>query len=1351
MATTFFSARSRGEVTLRPVDPTANPNVQHNYLSDPLDMLIFSEACRVANEIAVDGAGTKDVVIGSWPAAQVHDKYTTREEWREAIRQRADTCYHPGGTCKMGKATDEMAVVDADLRDSRSTCLSQPDDTPVSGTTPTRSERYGLFLLSDATTEPESRDIVPVDIVAIHGLNGDAYSTWEHENGTLWLRDLLPSALPGSRVFTYGYPSQLFFSRSVASLRDYSQRLLSSLIDVCIGDAQRPIIFVCHSLGGIVCKQAIVLAHEEDHRYGRILAATSSIVFFGTPHRGAQGIADIGKTIGSVVNACLRVSQTAGLTGVTRTDILKTLTADSESLKDLSLSFRNRLDKIDVVTFLETMPVPPLSDLIVNRHSAIMEIRNEEIIPMYSDHVGMCRFGGKSQEYGAVSNALIRLARVALKRREMTATSRDSSDRSLSEAERSCMVLLHSVDLADYKADLPRPVQGTCKWILSHPDYLSWIQKEATSLLWVTGNPGCGKTMLSAFLTENLKLDSAASSRSPVYYFFCDDKIVMQRDASAIIRSILYQMLQQHRRLIKHVKVKYESYGPSLTTSFSALWELFLKLAGELKSGPLGVIIDALDECEEKTRRSFLNAVMRLVDDSQGVQRHQQNWIKFLITSRPSLGNIYNFKGFVQKRLPIEQDQDRVNEDVRLVIKSKVEEIARKLECPEETKAYLQQVLYSKADHTFLWLDLILQRLEDTSLASKKEIEQIVNTFPRDLETTYGSFWQRIPPGSRTYARKTLSMLVESSRPLSLAEFNTAVTIDDSHDFTSDVQRDRQFSISRTLQNTAGPFIRIQSSTVSLLHQSAKEFLTGLAMRSQDPVIRNCGISSTDAALSLAWPCIQYLLLQDFTKDHFVVNRTSFETDSPDSPLMAFSTMALDDLLGLEEDRVFKDQSALEEETCSSLTQQYDFFDYSATHWAEHFARCENSASGGLRHAVHQLVETNSCVLKNWLKYFWIKKNLEYPYPDDFDSIMVAAFFDFPSMLRALLESDQTYEQSRRDRALFWAARMGCPGSVGVLLDYCGDPNRQTIDLHTPVTIAAEFGHFHAVQTLLECTRTSLDYRGKSGRSALSFAAGNGHIEIVKLLMGRKDCQVEGDDASKWTPLFWAVGGDHIAVIESLLDDPSVNLNRPDKDGRSVLSWAAGDGLLKASKSLLRHPRVDVNLKDATGRTPLLWAAGNGHSEIVTAFMRNRRVDRSSKDDHQRNAISWACQGGHTNTLRTLLKYGCGGEDDADISGWTPLAWALYHRSLSTVQALISGTRMQIDRQDKSGRTALMWASSYGYLDVVQLLLSQGASPLARDNDGRTVVEYAQMYNYVEIIEELEGWCQKNIRSSVIN
>jgi choline dehydrogenase-like flavoprotein len=95
MATEFFAPRSRGEISIKSTDPTENPVVNHNYLEDPLDMLVFSEACRMANEIATKGAGTKDIVIGSWPRHRNHHTFTTREEWVPIIRSNADTCKFP--------------------------------------------------------------------------------------------------------------------------------------------------------------------------------------------------------------------------------------------------------------------------------------------------------------------------------------------------------------------------------------------------------------------------------------------------------------------------------------------------------------------------------------------------------------------------------------------------------------------------------------------------------------------------------------------------------------------------------------------------------------------------------------------------------------------------------------------------------------------------------------------------------------------------------------------------------------------------------------------------------------------------------------------------------------------------------------------------------------------------------------------------------------------------------------------------------------------------------------------------------------------------------------------------------
>jgi hypothetical protein len=109
--------------------------------------------------------------------------------------------------------------------------------------------------------------------------------------------------------------------------------------------------------------EALVLAHEDNHRYADILYATSAIVFFGTPHRGSKG-ADIGKVVGRVVNTCLRASQTARLAGTIRDDLLVTLGSNSQALSDLAVSSRNRLRDLGIVTFYETETMPGLSELV---------------------------------------------------------------------------------------------------------------------------------------------------------------------------------------------------------------------------------------------------------------------------------------------------------------------------------------------------------------------------------------------------------------------------------------------------------------------------------------------------------------------------------------------------------------------------------------------------------------------------------------------------------------------------------------------------------------------------------------------------------------------------------------------------------------------------------------------------------------------------------------------------------------------------------------------------------------------------------------------------------------------------
>ncbi|KAF5639076.1 ankyrin repeat [Fusarium sp. NRRL 52700] len=145
------------------------------------------------------------------------------------------------------------------------------------------------------------REVVPqsnenpncVDIVAIHGLNGHRDKTWIDKATRLnWLEDkeCLQKDFPAARILTFGYNSRTYFSRSISDVRDFSSELLAALKAWrrSAAEQSRPLVFICHSLGGLVFKQAVIHAHEQNHHYSSILDNIHGVVFFATPHRGSD-------------------------------------------------------------------------------------------------------------------------------------------------------------------------------------------------------------------------------------------------------------------------------------------------------------------------------------------------------------------------------------------------------------------------------------------------------------------------------------------------------------------------------------------------------------------------------------------------------------------------------------------------------------------------------------------------------------------------------------------------------------------------------------------------------------------------------------------------------------------------------------------------------------------------------------------------------------------------------------------------------------------------------------------------------------------------------------------------------
>ncbi|MCJ1309721.1 hypothetical protein MMC25_003381 [Agyrium rufum] len=265
-------------------------------------------------------------------------------------------------------------------------------------------ESIGLIELSSPGAD------ATVDVVAVHGLQGDAYETWEHDNGSLWLRDFLPQDLPLARIMTFGYDSTVAFSKSVAKIEDKALGLLNRISSKRLNDGSpKPIVFICHSLGGILVKKALILAHERssDADHKDILESTKAIAFLGVPHKGSDSAGWATFAANALKAASIGTS--------TNTALVADLKRDSTTLTNISKQFVDRARDLVIYTFYETQKISGV--LVVDELSARIGLPNEKMLPVDANHRTICKISSHtSQEYDAVGVWIVKLVKLATKK-----------------------------------------------------------------------------------------------------------------------------------------------------------------------------------------------------------------------------------------------------------------------------------------------------------------------------------------------------------------------------------------------------------------------------------------------------------------------------------------------------------------------------------------------------------------------------------------------------------------------------------------------------------------------------------------------------------------------------------------------------------------------------------------------------------------------------------------------------------------------------------------------------------------------------------------------------------------------
>ncbi|KAI9736970.1 MAG: hypothetical protein M1834_000559 [Cirrosporium novae-zelandiae] len=178
----------------------------------------------------------------------------------------------------------------------------------------------------------------------------------------------------------------------------------------------------------------------------------------------------------------------------------------------------------------------------------------------------------------------------------------------------------------------PERTEGTCKWFLKSEKYQNWRRSQKDDLLWVSADPGCGKSVLAKSLVDHELASDSSKSLSTCYYFFKDNDV--QRSPITAICVLLHQLFDQKPNLIKCAISIVRKDGGCQNMGFRALWELFLTVVTNNDAGNVICIIDALDECKELGKdiiREFgqfntnaRNATLKLL--AIGGRRKRGNW-----------------------------------------------------------------------------------------------------------------------------------------------------------------------------------------------------------------------------------------------------------------------------------------------------------------------------------------------------------------------------------------------------------------------------------------------------------------------------------------------------------------------------------------------------------------------------------------------------------------------------------------------------------------------------------------------------------------------------------------------------
>ncbi|GFG22243.1 isoform 4 of ankyrin-2 [Aspergillus udagawae] len=792
--------------------------------------------------------------------------------------------------------------------------------------------------------------------------------------------------------------------------------------------------------------------------------------------------------------------------------------------------------------------------------------------------------------------------------------------------------------------------QGTCQWVFQEEKYKSWLFG-AQRTLYCRGPPGAGKTFLAASITDSLQRTFTTPDVAVVFLFCQVENGDEESSSISLLANILAQLVYRKRSASYCTASLYQSEEFAKGRASAKAYQNAIRAEVD-RFSKIFVIVDGLDTSPEKDR--ILNRLQKLPEHTQLLitlreTRHAQKDDSIL-----AMAHSKDLENYISTRL---------NQDAGLV------SLLKQYSTQEELKQAIVGQVVEKSHGLFLLARLhmdLLSRCNDAPL-----LQRALLHLPDSLYDAYAESMKQLA-SHNLYASRCIFWTLYACRPLTVAELKTAVFFEPQNGVAQKQPSSFEHIL---LVETAGLLeVDPMTGTVHLIHQTAKEYLTGAAARVFFPTARK----------HLAETCLTVIMPDEVVDDCYMNQGTT------------------------------------------PRTSKGSLLSYAATYWGYHAHEAseeEHTTQVLIGAFINKLCWRRPPVLQDY-----ISETMDIPqqlglgkYFTDWTALHVLAFFGITGKAKRLI--DKGDDVNARDNQLgitplHCAAHRGNEEMVELLLDHKAEINAICKNGNTAMHYAAEQGQ-RKVMKILQARRASSRVANRQGLTALHSAIGTAYDEatVPLLIKTRSDMDypnvITGD-----TALHIAVELKRQRIVLFLLEK-GANTNVLNKKGLTPLQLAAKTDNCEALSVLLERG-AKVEARSMLGSRALHLAASEGNW-IAFDILLIGGADINAWSDNGESLLHEQSRKASDTAIAThLLEHGANLETRTS-QGYTPLQCAAMSGNKAMFFFLLArGAKVDVETPKGESFLHITSPSNQDCLDIIESLLESGLNAKATCSNGWT-------------------------------